>query len=144
LVFGPMRFRRAPGQVTLDRAPWYVIAMLWAYFDESGFHAPQLNGGGWRKMTVGGCIADDEAWNQLSVDWSAALSIWGLPVFHMADFENRIAPYDKWTPAQRTDRLNMLLGMIGRTKAHCCGFTNIFRDGDNTAKYMKGVYMTRF
>ena len=47
-----------------------------------------------RKLTVAGCIADEEAWNQLSVDWSAALSMWGLPVFHMVDFENRVAPYN--------------------------------------------------
>jgi hypothetical protein len=133
----------APDVVTVDHALWYVVAMFWAYFDESGLHAPQVNGGGLRKLTVAGCIADEEAWNQLSVDWSAALSMWGLPVFHMVDFENRVAPYNKWTPAERKERLNILLEIIGRTKAHCCGFTNIVRSDDNTAKvYERCVYDT--
>ena len=36
-----------------------------------------------------------------------------------------------------------MLEMIGRTKAHCCGFTNIVRTGDNTAKiYERCVYDT--
>jgi len=122
---------------------WYVFAMLWAYFDESGLHASQQSGGDLRKLTVGGCIADAEAWNQLSVDWSAALSAWELPVFHMAAFENCVAPYDKWTPDERKERLNILLEMIGRTKAYCYGVTNIVRRGDNTAKiYERCVYDT--
>jgi len=61
----------------------------------------------------------------------------------MVDFENRVAPYNKWTPAERKERLNILLEIIGRTKAHCCGFTNIVRSDDNTAKvYERCVYDT--
>ncbi len=107
--------------------------MLWAFFDESGWHAKSAQGGGLKKLTVGGCIATFESWEGLSLEWSAALATMNLPCFHMTDFEARKPPYDIWTDQQRKDRLNILLGILGGKDRHCYGFTNYARPGDTTS-----------
>jgi hypothetical protein len=68
--------------------------MLWAYFDESGWHP---NGGALAKLTVGGCIASFETWEALSLNWASAIENMGIPYFHMTDFEARQRPYENWT-----------------------------------------------
>jgi hypothetical protein len=68
--------------------------MLWAFFDESGWHASREEGGRLKKLTVGGCIASFDSWECLSLEWSSALAAMNLPCFHMADFENRQPPHD--------------------------------------------------
>jgi hypothetical protein len=103
-----------------------------AYFDESGFHAPRSQGNGLIKLTVGGCIASAANWQQFSSDWATTIDSWGIPMFHMAKFEARVSPFDKWTEHERKTRLNTLLEILGSTKAHCYAFTNIFRAGDDT------------
>jgi hypothetical protein len=108
--------------------------MFWAYLDESGWHAPKQSGGGLRKLTIGGCIAEERPWHRLSVDWADALARWNIDTFHMADFEARKPPFHKWTEPERKERLNILLDLIGATKAHCYGFANIIREDDNTEK----------
>jgi hypothetical protein len=116
--------------------------MFWAYFDESGWHSKR-SGGGLRKLTIGGCLAEEASWRRLSIDWAAALERRNIELFHMVDFEARRPPFDTWTEPERRDRLNTLLDMIGETKAHCYGFTNIIRESDNTAKiYERCVYDT--
>ncbi len=107
--------------------------MLWAYFDESGWHAKPAHGGGLKKLTVGGVISTFESWGCLSLEWSAAIAAMGIPCFHMTDFEARRPPYDTWTNQQRRDRLNVLLGVLGASGRHCYGFTNPARPGDTTA-----------
>jgi hypothetical protein len=59
--------------------PSEVIAMLWAYFDESGEHGPS---GELRTLTIGGLVAPFEAWQQFEKDWRAALRSEGLSAFH--------------------------------------------------------------
>lgn len=55
------------------------IAMLWAYFDESGKHGPS---GELLELTIGGLIASQAAWRALEVEWNAALATAGLREFH--------------------------------------------------------------
>jgi hypothetical protein len=59
--------------------PSEVIAMLWAYFDESGEHDAS---GALRALTIGGLVAPFEAWQQLEKEWRAALRSEGLSTFH--------------------------------------------------------------
>jgi hypothetical protein len=75
--------------------------MLWAYFDESGWHAPRDAGGRLKKLTVGGCTASFESWECLSLNWSSAIAAMKLSCFHMADFEARQPPYGHWTEVER-------------------------------------------
>jgi hypothetical protein len=107
--------------------------MLWAYFDESGWHAKPSEGGGLKKLTVGGCVATFESWECLSAEWASAIAAMGIPCFHMKDFEARRPPYDVWSNDQRKDRLNILLGILGAKGRHCYGFTNYARPGDTTS-----------
>jgi hypothetical protein len=107
--------------------------MLWAFFDESGWHEPRGAGGGLKKLTVGGCIASFESWECLSLYWSGALSTMNLTCFHMADFEARRLPYRGWTEDERKDRLNVLLNITGGPDRHCYGFTNLARPNDTTS-----------
>jgi len=130
----PRRFHFLELGRALKRQSESRILMLWAYLDESGLHASRQEGGGLRKFTIGGCIAERHRWDRLTVDWAAAMDLWGIPMFHMAAFEARAKPFDKWTNQERKDRLNQLLEMIGETEAHCYGFTNIIRPDDDTSK----------
>lgn len=59
--------------------PSEVIAMLWAYFDESGEHDAS---GALRALTIGGLVAPLEAWQRFEKDWRAALRLEGLSTFH--------------------------------------------------------------
>ena len=107
---------------------------LWAYFDESGWHAPRDEGGRLRKLTVGGCISTFESWECFSLEWADAIAKMDLPYFHMADFEARKRPpYNTWTDDQRKNRLNALLNILGSKERHCYGFTNLARPNDTTS-----------
>jgi hypothetical protein len=106
------------------------ILMLWvAYFDESGLPGPD---GSLTKLTIGGAIASLESWERLSLRWFRALAAMNLPCFHMSHFQARKPPYSSWTEAERRDRLNTLLEIIGEPGRHCYGFTNIARPDETT------------
>jgi hypothetical protein len=114
----------------LGWSPRTKVMTLWAMFDESGWHPTK---GPLAKLTVAGCIASFDDWEALSLDWSDAIAKMGISCFHMTDFEARRYPYDGWTNAQRKDRLNSLLNIIGGIGPHCCGFTNSAKPGETTA-----------
>jgi hypothetical protein len=108
--------------------------MLWAFFDESGWHAPRSEGGGLKKLTIGGCISSFDSWECLALEWASALKAMNVEVFHMVDFEGRKKPpYDAWSNDEREARLNALLNIIGRKGRDCYGFTNYFRPDDTTS-----------
>jgi hypothetical protein len=109
------------------------VMTLWAFFDESGWHAPRDEGGRLRKLTVGGCLASFESWEAFSLEWSSALAAMGLSHFHMADFEARQPPYDTWAGDQRKYRLNVLLGILGGKDRYAYSYTNYMRTTDNTS-----------
>lgn len=64
--------------------PEEAVAMLWAYFDESGEH--DKASGALRELTIGGLIAPQEAWQAFDVEWSAALARRDLREFHRRQF----------------------------------------------------------
>jgi len=117
--------------------------MLWAYFDESGVHAPKEQGSRLLKLAAGGCIAPLDAWESLSISWADAIDRMGIEQFHMADFENRAKPFDKWSDGERKKNLNILLDIIGSAKPNCFGFTNPARADDSTSSmYERCVHDT--
>lgn len=86
--------------------PSEVIAMLWAYFDESGEHDAS---GALRALTIGGLVAPFEAWQQFEKDWRAALRSEGLSAFHRRE----LGP----------GRDERFLQMIASHVPHAFGFT---------------------
>ena len=66
------------------------VAMIWAYYDESGEYAD----GKLLNMSIGGCVSSLAKWELFKVDWCATLQAEGLSYFHMTDFEAWKSPYD--------------------------------------------------
>lgn len=102
--------------------PIDLIAMLWAYFDESG----EYQDGTLKRLTLGGCIASFENWQAFDQRWRAALDDEGVNVFHMADFEAREGefPRSDWEESRRRKLLGNLLGIINQHVSIFVGFAN--------------------
>jgi len=67
--------------------PWKAMAMLQAYFDESGID------GGSRVVAAGGCLATEQTWTTVESNWVAELNRFkdnGFPIaaFHSVDCEH--------------------------------------------------------
>jgi len=88
---------------------------LYGYFDESGTHK------GSRSFALGGFLGAAAEWGAFQFEWEAALKEFGLPYFHMADFENRLKGY-AWPQPIREERINRLLAIID---AHIVGSVGI-------------------
>jgi len=84
------------------------IAMLWAYFDESGDHDPAS--GALLGLTIGGLIAPLEVWQAFDEEWGAALKAQGLSYFHRRQFSS--------------DRLDEFLRIVCRHIGLAFGFTS--------------------
>jgi hypothetical protein len=67
----------------LSWKPNEIIAMLWAYFDESGEHGPSCE---LTRLTIGGLIAPLTAWRAFELDWDAALMRHNRREFHRRDY----------------------------------------------------------
>lgn len=85
-----------------------LVMIIDAYFDASGTHK------GSKAVSVAGFLGRPDEWAVFGIEWQAALQEWGLDVFHMADFANRLGPYRHWSEDVRRDRLNRLLGIVNR------------------------------
>jgi hypothetical protein len=86
--------------------------MIWVYIDESGEHDPS---GRLHRLTLGGCIAPYENWEQLTPLWQDALDRVCVSVFHMTEFEADRGEFKGWKKNRPEDRawlLNTLLGLI--------------------------------
>lgn len=84
-----------------------LVMNLTAYIDESGTHDAS------EVIAVAGFLSDTSKWVNFSVQWESALDDFGLSGgFHMADFANRVPPYDVWTEEERRQRLSRLLNII--------------------------------
>lgn len=81
--------------------------MLWFYLDESGIHDRDSND--LNRLIIGGGMTTLEEWQNLSIEWSAVLQSFKIPMFHMAEFEARKKPFDRFNNEQRRDLLNRLL-----------------------------------
>jgi hypothetical protein len=86
-----------------------VVAVLWAYMDESGEHDPDT--GLLTRLTVGCAIAANDSWEALEPRWNEVLADAGIAEtgFHMTDFEARQGPYEYWDEPKRRDVLGRLL-----------------------------------
>lgn len=56
-----------------------ALALLRAYFDESGIHRDS------RSTVIAGFIGDAAAWSPVDARWREVLGLYGLKAFHMAD-----------------------------------------------------------
>src|SRR6266851_10529208 len=90
-----------------------ILAMLWIHLDESGEH--DSGSGHLKRLAIAGGIAPFESWEILSLEWSAILEAFYIPMFHMADFESREAtPFKGWSEEKRRLLLSGLLDVAVR------------------------------
>lgn len=85
------------------------MVILQAYFDESGTHGPS------DRLVVAGFLSTVEQWQSFETEWNNALAEYGLPFFHMTDYNARVGLYADWTEEMRQARLGRLLDIIGNT-----------------------------
>jgi hypothetical protein len=108
------------------------VLMLWGFFDESGEHAPQNEGGQLIRLTLGGCWASFQQWEAFSLDWAAALDAFDIRVFHMTDFEANQGEFKGWRDRldDRRRLLNSLLDAIINHVPEFVGFSESTPNGD--------------
>jgi hypothetical protein len=82
------------------------VVTLTGYFDESGTHA------GSEAVAVAGFLATPGSWERFEGDWRAALADFGIDLFHMSPFAQRVGDYASWSEEERRERLARLLGII--------------------------------
>ncbi len=75
------------------------VLMVWGYHDESGEYVD----GKLVNMTVGGCYASLDKWQEFDRDWAKALEAEGLEWFHMTDFEAWVPPFNFQLPDGNRD-----------------------------------------
>lgn len=111
------------------------VLLAWLYYDESGeYKDGKLTG-----LTMGGVVSTAEKWCELERRWRAVLDEYGIPEFHMADFERWLKPFDFTLPDGSRDKvkhnnlLNALLDLMIEYVEGMHGYacTSILRDGDN-------------
>lgn len=82
------------------------MAMLAAYFDESGTHANSP------VVAVAGYVAPVSEWLRFENEWRFFLKEAGVDYFRMSEFENRQGPFANWNKDKRIDVLTKLLKTI--------------------------------
>jgi len=113
--------------------------MLVGYFDESGEHDNQT--GSTVRLTLAGCLAKPETWEEFSAEWSGVLKAEDLRMFHMVDFESRRNEFKDWQRPRRERVLNALLDIMVRHIRIYAAFTNTSKPGRKRLRrvYQKGV-----
>ena len=125
----------------LSWRPGDMVVMMWAYFDESGYHDKDT--GHLKRLSFGGLLASCQAWEGFEADWKAILTPENIECFHMADFEKWKEPFDfkradGTRDQERHNRiLNGLLDVIGRRAPHAFGFT---RNVSKPSKALEDTY----
>lgn len=85
------------------------IAMLRAYFDDSGTHTDGRS----RMVVCGAVLISDDQHDLLVPAWESILSKRGLPFFHLTKFKaGKEAPYDMMTESDKEILLEQLLLVI--------------------------------
>lgn len=106
-----------------------LVAMIWGYFDESGYHNHIT--GHPRFLSFGGCVASCAAWLGFEEDWRTILSREGIECFHMTDFQAWASPFNFMLPSGERDErrhaklLDDLLRVIANRQMRAFGFTDI-------------------
>lgn len=68
------------------------------YFDASGTHA------GSGTVTLAGWLSTARGWEPFEGEWRAALTHYGLSMFHMREFAHSRGEFERWTEPQRRIR----------------------------------------
>lgn len=84
----------------------YNVRMFKAYFDRSELGSPA------DVVAVSGYLGAEEHWNEFQPAWSRVLSEFGVEVFHMVEFENRLGAFTNWDQDRRTALLGQLIDLI--------------------------------
>lgn len=74
-----------------------TLAMLSAYFDDSGTHGTS------GIVVVGGLVGNEDAWSSLEPEWRRLLDYYDLSAFHMTDCDNGKGEFIGW-PRGKCDR----------------------------------------
>ena len=93
-------------QARFLRAPKYNVRMFKAYFDRSELGSPA------DVVAVSGYLGAEEHWNEFQPAWSRVLSEFGVEIFHMVEFENRLGAFTNWDQDRRTALLGQLIDLI--------------------------------
>jgi hypothetical protein len=89
-----------------------IIAMLRAYFDDSGTHTDGRS----QVVVCGGALISDEQHDLLRPAWECILKKSGLVHFHLTKFKSaRVSPYLEMTESER-DILLLQLLLLGRVR----------------------------
>lgn len=84
-----------------------IVAQLYTgYLDESGTHDPS------DFVVVAGFVSNKTKWVTFWHEWKVALERWGIPTFHMTDFEAYQGDFRGWSTEKHKDCINELLGII--------------------------------
>jgi hypothetical protein len=96
------------------------VAVLYAYFDESGWHSTAS------VFTLAGYVGTEVGWQRFALGWRAVLKEAGVSYFRMSEFESRIGQFKDWSNERRIAFLRQLASVI--EGATVCGVgTSIIR-----------------
>jgi hypothetical protein len=85
---------------------WRPLAMLFAYFDESGLNPSE------RICSVAGLVGTEESWRSLAARWKPQLEELGIEHFHMTDCESGHGEFAGKDDAIRKYAVKQLAGII--------------------------------
>lgn len=83
--------------------------MLKAYFDASGTRETDA-------VFVAGLVSSMEQWLKFEEEWTAWLTQFGVPYFHMKEFTQSRGPFSEWQGDEKRRRefLSRLCGILSR------------------------------
>jgi uncharacterized phage-like protein YoqJ len=118
--------------------PTRLVAMIWAYFDESGVHNLSTSKLEW--LVIGGALATEDNWARLSEDWKVALEDAKINVFHMTDFETYNGEFEGWTEEQHDVLLDRLLVIQAKYVHEIFGATHDNKKNMKQRKVFRKIY----
>lgn len=86
------------------RTHWRALALLQAFFDESGTHGYS------RTVVIAGYVATEPEWDKVQKRWDEVLKRHGLKEFHATDF---FAGDGKFSSMNVEERESLITGLVG-------------------------------
>jgi hypothetical protein len=83
-----------------------IVALLEAYFDESGTHD------GSPVMCIAGYLFQKDRCKELDLAWKEVLDFYNLPFFHMVDCAQGARPFDALLPDERDQAARRMIALI--------------------------------